>query len=75
MGTPTPLGAAQQLTWLPKLITLGTSCGMPNITTHPTNPNDAIVRRMVMSERYRDPQPAINEPYQDTIPEVSSGDT
>lgn len=48
---------------------------MPNITTHPTNPDDAIVRRMVMSERYRETQPAVNEPYQDTIPETSSGDT
>lgn len=48
---------------------------MPKITAHPTNPTDALVRRMVMAERFRDAQPAINQPAQDTIVRDSSGDT
>lgn len=48
---------------------------MPKITDHPSNPNDAIVRRMVMAERFRDAQPAVNQPAQDTLMYDSSGDT
>ena len=74
-GTPAPQVVALPSTLLQPLTTSGTSCAMPKITAHPTNPTDALVRRMVMAERFRDAQPAINQPAQDTIVRDSSGDT
>jgi hypothetical protein len=44
------------------------------IDTHPTDPDDAIVKRAVTAMRVRESFPAINQPYQDTLPENSSGD-
>lgn len=41
----------------------------------PSDPDDAIIRRMIMTNRKREAHPAVNEPAQDTLPENSSGDT
>jgi hypothetical protein len=48
---------------------------MTNITDHPDSADTAVVRRMVMSQRYRDTQAAINEPAQDTLYNAGSGET